>query len=1081
MNWKTIVGIVVLTAGAVFAWPQYSWQMGDVTADTDVVTEGELIAAYAIHAATEVNGVPFEKGSAPKSSINWGSAFTVNIGYVGTRAPDENRAKPEDILPAVAEISAGYRSLLSGVILANNQWADEFSPQGRITIRNLTLGSVYLLQVWCSDPSAYAAERRMILSTDVLPSSVEMRENVTGGNGGAGQWAILKFVALGPEQSVYLSAPVTTATDAIVLTALQLRKIADSAPGTGTFIWSGGYWGVWDKSDLNWGGDGEAMPWIVGSSSQGVSNTAVVMPSSADGYGIELNVLEDLEAAAFVASSGGPVTMIGEGSMSTPLIAAGTNLFVGTRLKAELLAKHDLGTLQLIAAPLAHEIGALDVNKGTVALVPYPNVTDGAMFHLDASARESIVMDANGRVSSWRSIGGVSNVSYDFPPDDPSEFVMPLYNASEFDGKGGIVFGTQGPSKLLASTRMRVKTVLMAVQIREFADFQEVWGVNGTENAFPPAVKLGGSGWGGRDKWFGDSSNPAIFCDETNFWVDASEKLPYPPALLTEPQVVTSLARARGEAVNNKIFALGSVDFRSTYRQSRYLRASIAEVIGFDRDLSRAERAALQTYLTAKWKQNAFSVVVTNLLPASIKVNLAEGASLRIDQAHQNVSTLTGSGKVTGQGRGATLVVDMLQDAKFDGTFEGGLSLYKQGSGVWTLADKVNTLSGPLSVQAGTLKLGTIPAVPTDGLVYCIDASKPSTLVVDADSKVSIWRDVRPSSTMAFRQSDPAAQPTYDPAAFYGLGAVRFGADGQVTSLLNERVTTNQTVVIVAWTENREIPYAGVWGLNNVNYGFRAAGSAYSSGSSRQWAYGAGNSGDFLTDSKGGIFRINGSTTGGLPSVAESIPQVILMNRVTPSNFTATAIGKYWDATPTRQYAGCIGEILVYDRRLTEDEYLQLEQTLMKKWSASSRSLIKVLPGAIDIEVAAGATLDLGDREQTVNSFSGGGAVVNGRLFVSGTITPTGAIEVVNIPLALHIESPDAKVTIAANGDLSTMTITIDKDKLELGTRYPIIICNGDLTGLPVLEGVNTLVWKVRRVGDVIELYSIARTVLELF
>ncbi len=1069
MNWKMLAGVALLSAGV--AWGQIGsvWQSGDITGDSDVVTEGELLAAYAVSAATEVNGVAFAKPTAYNTNAcAWGTMFTMDMGYYGTRSLNTARGTPTN-----PELSNAYITLLKGMTYASNSQSDLLSPLGRVTIQNLKPGAVYLVQIWSSDSSEWSTTNRLTTftaSSTISPSvSVTVRHNLTAAKGGTGQYVVLRFTATAEQHMIEMSAPdFANSVEAIALSAIQLRKLADSTEGVSAWQQELNE-AEWDVTDRNWGGDGETVLW----SAEAGAGRAGVMAVSGTTDGL-ITVNSDVTAGTIYAS-GGFQTLQGTGSLKVSQINSAGVLSIQVPLMGDSLLKDDAGSLFFLKSDVPHQTKRITVDNGSVILGGLPSFWENSVFRLDASMPDSIVRDANGAISSWKSVGDVT-LSYDFTEAMDADFVKPVYDANAFGGKGGVVFGANGPSKLLSSLPVTVRTVFAVMHFDTFADYSEVWGINGLDNNTVRGIRLAGSTTATSAKWYQDASNTGNFNETDCFWVDGVASTTYPEASLTELQVVTATSRVRNDSVD-KLFGLGSYSFLPANRTGRYLQGRIAEVVGFSRDLTRSERIAVEEYLRTKWQQ---PVTRHNLLPIDTKITLEEKGVLQLSNVPQELAQLSGNGSVVASEPVNALIVNAVEDHAYAGTIAANVRVEKKGPALWQLSgDK--TFHGILAIQEGTVMAGIDCSLPEDGLAYRIDASRSSTLTHDEEGKVSAWRDARPDSSVVFRQENAEAQPIYTPTAFGGIGGVRFGTDGRVTSLINSQSASIKTVFIVAWTEKANIEFAGIWGSAGANLGLRAAGLVIHNSKSTQWAFNLFNSADFIEGPTKGLFRSNGVTLTSTPTIPLGQPQLIMLKRDATATFPGTAIGKYWDATPTRQYTGYIGEILAYDRDFTEEEYEAVEQALMMKWGLVEQKLTQCFAPEASLEIATGGTLHLAGTEQKVTNYKGAGAIINGELIVTGTVTPTGAVEIFNIPAELAVISPNGNLKISADGDLSTMIITIDKDKLVLGARYSIITCNGELTGLPVVFGVNPEVWMVRRVGDAIELYSIAPTVLELF
>lgn len=136
------------------------------------------------------------------------------------------------------------------------------------------------------------------------------------------------------------------------------------------------------------------------------------------------------------------------------------------------------------------------------------------------------------------------------------------------------------------------------------------------------------------------------------------------------------------------------------------------------------------------------------------------------------------------------------------------------------------------------------------------------------------------------------------------------------------------------------------------------------------------------------------------------------------------------------QFTGKIGEYIGFSG-ISYEQYLAVYSAMVNKWNLDNPNNVQGLPYSAQVNLASGATLDLGATTQTVASFTGGGTVQNGTLLTADNVyTNTGAL---NMPVVA-----DAKVVIGEGataltlvGDASTMTIEFSDE---------FIASNGSIT-----------------------------------
>ena len=208
-----------------------------ISGDTDISTLGSLVAAYNIGrtadngnpavSSTTINGVTFLpfavqsfQGGNPTTVGNFsisetpGQLFSDNTAFGSTSAPFTN-------------LSAGYQTLLqSGVSSAT-------SSTITLTMNNLTLGQTYQYQWWANTSGPNAAASDFV--TALAGASVTLRPNVTGTNGGVGQYVIGTFVADSATQTVSYDG--VTSRVGPLINGFQLRTVSGAgAPEPGSIF-----------------------------------------------------------------------------------------------------------------------------------------------------------------------------------------------------------------------------------------------------------------------------------------------------------------------------------------------------------------------------------------------------------------------------------------------------------------------------------------------------------------------------------------------------------------------------------------------------------------------------------------------------------------------------------------------------------------------------------------------------------------------------------------------------------------------------------------------------------------------------
>jgi hypothetical protein len=148
-----------------------------ISGDSDVQDNGTIVRAYTFGSGntTTVNGVTFS----PIEYNNIGDSITGQTGGGTFTSPDTNSG-----------ISQAYINLIAGTYFtATNQATPE-----TVTLKNLTPGNVYQVEVWVDD-SRPGGGRSDIVSGDAGGTNTQLTYNNTNAFDGLGEYAIGYFTA----------------------------------------------------------------------------------------------------------------------------------------------------------------------------------------------------------------------------------------------------------------------------------------------------------------------------------------------------------------------------------------------------------------------------------------------------------------------------------------------------------------------------------------------------------------------------------------------------------------------------------------------------------------------------------------------------------------------------------------------------------------------------------------------------------------------------------------------------------------------------------------------------------------------
>lgn len=142
------------------------------------------------------------------------------------------------------------------------------------------------------------------------------------------------------------------------------------------------------------------------------------------------------------------------------------------------------------------------------------------------------------------------------------------------------------------------------------------------------------------------------------------------------------------------------------------------------------------------------------------------------------------------------------------------------------------------------------------------------------------------------------------------------------------------------------------------------------------------------------------------------------------------------------------GEVLFYNREVTESERVGIEDYLMWKWGFNSA--YTPLTAANALTMANGATLDLGGFDVTVSSFAGAGTVTNGTLrAANGVYTQSGgALTIPAVDGATYVASSSLESLVLTGGEGKSVKVRIPSDWYDSAsaTQGHAIFCEGDVT-----------------------------------
>lgn len=282
----------------------------------------------------------------------------------------------------------------------------------------------------------------------------------------------------------------------------------------------------------------------------------------------------------------------------------------------------------------------------------------------------------------------------------------------------------------------------------------------------------------------------------------------------------------------------------------------------------------------------------------------------------------------------------------------GGLFM-KKGAGDLQLV-KPNGLESTCGLQEGTLTLGRaaadVPAAPVDGAICHLDASDAATLTIE-DGKVTGWTDLANAERTFAQIADVAAYGAPKCVTVGGKTLVDFGAQAKYhagnatkTELSSAQQQTELGAAAMLRAESGK-------GVGSVKELFIVAEVTTDSKTpvtlvGGDWQFGWSLGTDDASESfasgamvdpgvAAGDWLVNGAARKSYSRPEKGRLLVYSVKGCFPRGFNCLA--GYYRGNDTGIYGGLrIGEVLAYNRELTDDERLANHRYLMDKWQTGS-------------------------------------------------------------------------------------------------------------------------------------------------
>lgn len=711
------------------------------------------------------------------------------------------------------------------------------------------------------------------------------------------------------------------------------------------------------------------------------------------------------------------------------------------------LAKQGAGTLELPADDIRAYTGATTVREGTLKLNDDPLLSSSLLYWFDASREEDFTKNADtGVISAWHSRGGKLNATFATANGTPTWGTAAKVNGHDVvttkKAEGAVA------DQLVAGTSAPHRTVFVVCRANSSASNVGLIGKNGADIGHR-------------------MTSPQYWQPESGSWtlnttgairIDGEESTK--PAINVGSTRILTLVHDR-DGWENSVGASWagntvSCDFTPAigwYYSQRNFDGDYCEILAFDRVLSEHEKRVMENYLSEKWLGRTLwsDTLAAQPIPAASALRVETGATLDLAGVSLSVASLTGNGTITNSSAtAATLSVTGAAD--FTGRIAGPVTIATTGSA--SLGAVVGA-GATLAAQGGTLAAGThLLTPPTAGLAYWCDAAARDTILEQAGVGVTGWVSRAASSSPGLVLRDSA--PAYSASGLGGKPAIQFST---TSSLMTKTTSPVRTVFIVAALSGAQSGNGGLWGISGLDRGFRFGNNTTKL---------EGDGGHVRPTIPGNRVCLDGVTDGGqdiefgtavhvfsarMEGVEEHFHNIGLS---TPAA-RGTVVGKYCQNS---SFTGWVGEVIAYDRVLTDGEMKQVEAYLAAKWQDATWTEGNPPAEAEDgfetgatLAVGSGANVDFGSASVTVgtlrNDGTGGSLTGNVTIGDEFVVDATGCSSI----------SPVAVNGNVAIGSSATATI-LGVGYLERGRRHDALTATGTLTGdFATVNGL-TGVWR---------------------
>lgn len=665
---------------------------------------------------------------------------------------------------------------------------------------------------------------------------------------------------------------------------------------------------------------------------------------------------------------------------------------------------------------------------------------DGAFFHVDASRADTLstaVEDGATVVTNWADASGGDVYAY-WSAYTLREMSIgkPRISSRTSNGRTLVDFGkfaefdTGADADSPASWLMwscgqvtDVKEAFFAVMLQD-----EATAYNSSSSAMPTPIGIDGS------------PNMTMTCDDNMLFADSD-------ANSADVRVNGTPVTANGTRTPYNKMRIVSIAFKEPIGRARAFGRRgwtgaggfhLGEALIYRKSLTEVERRQTIDYLKKRWldaetlqaERTTFDLGSVVVKSSAADVSVPDGKTVRVRK---------------------------VVDAEGDG-------IVKEGDGTLEV-EVIEPSDAKIVVKSGTFKFagqaGTVPALATlpSGAAFHFDASDDDSFTYESDNLVAQWRDVRSASSLVATnlycegaRTDcpirrPSASPTGLPAVdFYttGIGSSYKTAPRFVFDLANVRegfiVWKNTCPGATSYAPTHFACNGLEPGSGQDCFGRRQAGDLLFQSNAR-----------YLAPSGGALWTVNGrlvnpfdGTFGAVGGESSWVVIHFTSAYPLPVNGMAVQEGSY------KFGGGCmIGELVGYERLLTDAERRGVEAYLMNRWLGETHPDARRWAGDIAFEGDAAAKIDT-DGDIVPRSVSAASASFekagSGKLTLSTVATNVASISVsggeLSAGLSAFNDFADAFVHFDAS-DTNSFEMTSNGDGTYSVSRWYDVRGNG--------------------------------------